>query len=235
MSEYKRNPRGARRARKSMGRKAIVVLSLMMVLVLATVGGTIAWLTAQTGTVTNTFTVGDIGITLEETLQSDGTTLEANETWSAQLVPSKNYTKDPVVAVDVNKTNVPIYLFVKFEEINTTNNGVSVIEYDDIFDDNDEWTPLTGDGIPTTVYYRIWDPEDYADDPDSYPATWKLLNANEAWEGKEVHIPDSLNVANMPATGSAPQLKFTAYAIQVEGSNSAAEAWTKLNPTTTTP
>ena len=34
MSDYKRNPRGARRARKSMGRKAIVVLSLMMVLVL---------------------------------------------------------------------------------------------------------------------------------------------------------------------------------------------------------
>ena len=39
MSDYKRNPRGARRARKSMGRKAIVVLSLMMVLVLAAVGG----------------------------------------------------------------------------------------------------------------------------------------------------------------------------------------------------
>ena len=65
MSDYKRNPRGARRARKSMGRKALVVLSLMMVLAVAAVGGTVAWLTATTTAVTNTFTVGDINITVK--------------------------------------------------------------------------------------------------------------------------------------------------------------------------
>ena len=84
MSEYKRNPRGARRARKSLGRKALVVLSLMMVLAVAAVGGTLAWLTDSTQEVKNTFTTSDIDITLAETT---GT--------SYKMVPGFTITKDP--------------------------------------------------------------------------------------------------------------------------------------------
>ena len=84
MSDYKRNPRGARRARKSLSRKALVVLSLMMVLAVAAVGGTIAWLTDSTDAVTNTFTVGNINIDLTETKNLD-----------LKMVPGNTITKDP--------------------------------------------------------------------------------------------------------------------------------------------
>ena len=83
MSDYKRNPRGARRARKSMGRKALVVLSLMMVLAVAAVGGTLAWLTDSTQEVKNTFTTSDIEITLTE-----------SENLDLKMVPGFTITKD---------------------------------------------------------------------------------------------------------------------------------------------
>ena len=114
MSDYKRNPRGARRARKSMGRKAIVVLSLMMVLVLAAVGGTVAWLTATTGPVTNTFTTSDINITLSESPNLD-----------LKMVPGHTITKDPVATVQ--SESEPAWLFVKIDK--STNYSTYLEDY----------------------------------------------------------------------------------------------------------
>ena len=115
MSDYKRNPRGARRARKSMGRKALVVLSLMLVLVLAAVGGTVAWLTDSTDAVTNTFTVGDINITLTETWNTASVEDGEKDSWTAKMIPGNQYLKDPKVTVQAGSE--ACYLFVKFTEI----------------------------------------------------------------------------------------------------------------------
>lgn len=134
MSDYKRNPRGARRARKSMGRKAIVVLSLMLVLAMAAVGGTLAWLTDSTDTVTNTFATSDIDIALAETT---GT--------SYKMVPGYTITKDPTVTVNANSEKC--YLFVKLEK---SDNFGSFLTYTMA----DGWDELTG---VTGVYYRVVD------------------------------------------------------------------------------
>ena len=49
-------------------KKKIVSLVLVFALALALgIGGTVAWLTAQTQSVVNTFTIGDINIELDET------------------------------------------------------------------------------------------------------------------------------------------------------------------------
>ena len=53
--------------KKSLNMKPLAVLLALTLLVGCAIGGTIAWLTAQTGEVVNTFTVGDINIKLEET------------------------------------------------------------------------------------------------------------------------------------------------------------------------
>ena len=130
MSEYKRNTRGARRARKSLSRKALVVLSLMMVLVLGAVGGTVAWLTATTGPVQNTFTTSDIAITLTETKND------------FKMVPGYTIEKDPKVTVKAGSE--ACWLFVKVEK---SSNLGSFISYSIA----DGWTALSGmDG----VYYR---------------------------------------------------------------------------------
>lgn len=130
MSDYKRNPRGARRARKSLSRKALVVLSLMMVLAVAAVGGTVAWLTATTTAVTNTFTVGDINITLTET------------TSNYKMVPGNTIAKDPKVTVKANSE--ACWLFVKVEKSANLGDFITYAVADG-------WTAL--DGV-TGVYYR---------------------------------------------------------------------------------
>ena len=131
MSDYKRNPRSARRARKSLSRKALVVLSLMMVLAVAAVGGTIAWLTDSTDAVTNTFTVGNINIDLTETKNLD-----------LKMVPGNTIVKDPKVTV--LEDSEACWLFVKVEKSDNLDSFIS-------YTVDSSWTAL--DGV-TGVYYR---------------------------------------------------------------------------------
>ena len=67
------------------------------------IGGTLAWLTASTPEVKNTFTVGNIDITLDESDDLD-----------LKMVPGTTITKDPVATVKANSEDC--YLFVKVEK-----------------------------------------------------------------------------------------------------------------------
>ena len=115
-----------------MNKRRILALVLACVLcVCIGIGGTLAWLTATTTPVTNTFTTSDIEITLAE---SDNLDLK--------MVPGYTITKDPKATVVAGSEDC--YLFVKLEK--STN-------FDDFmtYDIADGWTELPGvDG----VYYR---------------------------------------------------------------------------------
>lgn len=79
-------------------------MALALVLVFAVaVGGVVAWLTAETTPVKNTFTVGDINITLTESPSLD-----------LKMVPGNDITKDPKVTVVDGSEDC--YLFVKVEK-----------------------------------------------------------------------------------------------------------------------
>lgn len=85
-----------------MKKKLVVITSIVAILALA-VGGILAYLTS-TASVTNTFTVGDVEITLDEAVVdengkalADGSrTDEGNE---YHLIPGLEYDKDPTVTV----------------------------------------------------------------------------------------------------------------------------------------
>ena len=80
-----------------------VTAILMFVLVLSfTIGGTLAWLTDTTEPVTNTFTYGDINITLAETTEV------------YKMVPGNSISKDPSVTVESGSE--ACWLLVKVEE-----------------------------------------------------------------------------------------------------------------------
>lgn len=231
MSEYKRNPRGARRARKSMGRKAIVVLSLMLVLAMAAVGGTFAWLTSTPDPVTNTFTTAGIEVTLKETFNAKvGENATEKNAWVAQLVPSKSYVKDPVVTVVRPETDVDIYLFVKVDEKNmTSSKGKSYLEYQLTLTGENGWTKGTGvdengEGIPTNVWYRTVKATEMDKTDNKKGPSWNLLVDNTVTVNKlltKEEIPDANNTA-------LPELTFTAYGIQTEGFADAAAAWAEV-------
>ena len=107
-------------------KKKILLVGLMVVLVAAvSVGLTVAFLTSQSA-VTNTFTVGDVAITLDEAkVDANGVKIEgANRVTenTYKLIPGHSYTKDP--QIHVGATSEDCYLFVKVED------GLAAIEAD---------------------------------------------------------------------------------------------------------
>lgn len=107
--------------------KALLLGLCALLLVGASVLGTMAYLTAKTEKVVNTFTVGNVGITLDEGV-IDSTTGKFTDngksrTASGQeyhLLPGSDYDKDPTVTVTTGSESC--YLFVKVE------NGIKEIE-----------------------------------------------------------------------------------------------------------
>lgn len=197
----------------------VSLLALVLVMGVA-VGGTIAWLTDTTPEVKNTFTVGDIGITLTETWNTDANNDGTNDSWSAQLIPGFTYKKDPVVAVSAD--SVDCYLFVKFEENNVWTGSKKLVSYMSNLSVSNGWTQGDGTAIPTNVWYRTVAHSDTT-------RSWRLIFDDS------VLIPDAVTKDDMPVEGATPELIYTAYACQLMKDSytefTAAEAWAKVNPT----
>lgn len=116
-----------------MKKKAFALFLALALVVGGVVGGTVAWLTATSDSVVNTFTVGDINIELTETKP---------ENRQAKMVPGNTIGKDPTVTV--KKDSEACWLFVKVEESRNLGDFITYVMADG-------WTALTGvDG----VYYR---------------------------------------------------------------------------------
>ena len=90
--------------------KALLLALCAVSLVTASVFGTMAYLT-DNKKVTNTFTVGSVAITMDET-DVDGNAGRDTEN-SYKLLPGQTYTKDPIIHVD--PTSEECFLFVKVE------------------------------------------------------------------------------------------------------------------------
>lgn len=190
-----------RRRRSVSGRAFVTLLALVLVFGCA-VGGTFAWLTAKTDAVVNTFTYGDINIDLAETTGND-----------YKIVPGVDISKDPKVTVKADSE--ACWLFVKVEEENwptfkETENGPAKIAYDIALG----WTELEG---VSGVYYR----EVGAVTADT---SFDVIKDNV------ITVSENLTKAEVnTVVALRPKLTFTAYAVQKDGVNSAADAWAKVN------
>jgi len=206
-------------------KKKIVAFVLVFALALALgIGGTLAWLTAESGTVTNTFTIGDINITLAETDESvgiDTNTEDSNNEY--HFVPGATLPKDPKVTVTAKSE--ACWLFVKVTE---TNNNITGLDGDII-----EWSVDTSEG---------WQPVSGAEN------VWYVnVSAADAKAGKDYDVltEDQVTVnsdvtkkmADDVIEKNKPQLSFKAYAIQSENLksgtadvNTPEQAWALLNP-----
>ena len=95
-----------------MKKKLMTVLALVLVIALS-VAGTYAYLTSQ-ASVKNTFTVGNVSITMDETDVDNSTPDADRDVANAyKLIPGTTYIKDPVI--HVTATSEKCYLFVKVE------------------------------------------------------------------------------------------------------------------------
>lgn len=100
--------------------KALLLALCAVSLVTASVFGTMAYLTDDK-MVTNTFTVGSVAITMDETDVDDSTpNADRDQANSYKLLPGQQYTKDPQIHVGADSEDC--FLFVKVE------NGIERIE-----------------------------------------------------------------------------------------------------------
>ena len=118
--------------RRSVSSRAFIALLALVLVIGCVAGGTVAWLVAKTEPVVNTFTYGNINITLAETTGKD-----------YKIIPGKDIPKDPKVTVEGGSE--ACWLFVKVEE-----SGTFVADKVTYAIDNG-WTPLEGE---KGVYYR---------------------------------------------------------------------------------
>lgn len=196
-----------------MKKKVLSIVAVVLVLCCA-IGGTLAWLTAKSDVVKNTFAPSDINITLTETPNTDTDNDGKVDAWKADMIPGFSYAKDPVVTVKGG--SVDCYLFVKFEE---NGNPATYLTYTSTLTTANGWTQGDDTNIPSNVWYRVVKATDTT-------KTWNLL------AGDTIAVKDTVTKDNMAIAANA-ELVYTAYATQLYKSNgvefSAAEAWTNAS------
>ncbi len=133
------------------GLKALLLVMCAITLVVATVFTTLAYLKTETVEVKNTFTVGNLQITLDEApVDANGkkTTGDRGIENNYKLIPGNVYDKDPTIHLQPNSEACWLYAEV--------NNGISAIEADTTIDAQIKakgWTVLETSGSKT-IYYK---------------------------------------------------------------------------------
>lgn len=201
-------------------KKTCILLVTVCLLIGCAIGGTLAWLTDSSETVTNKFLGTDINITLKESpLKEDGSYGEPaeNVTNKYAMVPGYSYKKDPVVTVE--KNSEACWLFVKFEE---KENASTYLDYTSTLTSENKWNQGDGTKIPRNMWYR----EVEAKDSDQ---SWYLLKDNT------ISVKNNVTKENME-TAAKSELVYHAYAHQLYKDNTsadnkftAAEAWGNLS------
>ncbi len=206
-------------------KKVLALVLACLVLVGASVAGTLAWLTAKTGDVVNTFTVGDIDLELTEhkLVKPDDDKLSETETTPSNaynFVPGDSRPKDPWVTV--KSGSEACYVFIHVTE---TNNKLPKSEDEKIINfeiDDTNWKAVNGH--PGYYYHDKITTKVDAD---------KTLNI---LKNKKVTVNENVTKDMVDdITKDQPTLTFTAAAVQMEnlpdatGNQTAIDvAWSKL-------
>ena len=189
-----------------MKKKGLAMVLALVLLAVCAVSGTLAWLTAKSDTVTNTFTTSDITVKLKETTGDE-----------YQMIPGYTISKDPKAWVVAG--SVDCYLFVKLEK---SANFDTYLTYEMA----DGWAQVPG---VSNVYYRTVNSTQMSSDngdTNSYPVI----------KGNTVTVKGTVTKEMMSGLTAEtyPTLKITAYASQLYKSAgvefTAAEAWKNVTP-----
>lgn len=109
-----------------MKKKALLMALAALVLVAVSVAGTLAYLTAS-ASVTNTFTVGRVGMTLDETSLADSTKRTSESQDGYKIVPGKDIAKDPQITITANSENCYVFAYIKNGLMLTIGNTPTVV------------------------------------------------------------------------------------------------------------
>ena len=187
-------------------KKVLVMTMAALLLVAVSVAGTVAYLTATTTPVVNTFAPTTIKITLQEhdydyATDALGTGIVTEED-DYKMVPGDFLPKDPFVTVKAGSEKC--YIFVKIEEVNDFAKYMKY--YPDTEGENAKWGAIDSE---EGVYY-------YKSEVDAAAAD---VNTTSVLVADAIEVLDSVTTAMLDELAKKdaadyPQLKITAYAVQ---------------------
>lgn len=198
--------------------KALALALCAVLLVVSTVFVTMAYLTSK-DTVTNTFTVGKVTITLDEAdvdlmgVKDGDARVKANE---YKLIPGHTYIKDPTIHVAGDSENCWLFVKVKngLEDIIAGNTSVSENDTTDTVYTieaqmtKNGWSLVTGE---TNIYA-------YEKIATAKTGDYKVFD--------NFKLKDDADVSSYATADNEDSvINVTAYAIQADGFATAAAAW----------
>lgn len=181
------------------GFKAFAAVLALVLVFVGVIGGTVAWLIAESEDVVNTFTYGDINIDLEETdteLDDD----DDDNTNDYEMIPGAEIVKDPVVTVKGGSENN--WLFVKLVKSENFDKFLT-------YTIGSGWTQLYDEnGAEIEGVYYLFHPEQAED------KEYEVLMDNQVLVREDV-TKEMLNELDAdPNSPSYPTLTVSAYAVQ---------------------
>ena len=213
--------------------KALLLTLCVVLLVTASVLGTMAFLTS-TASVENTFTVGSVKITLDEAkVTPDGKPVEGAARVaenSYKLMPGHTYTKDPTIHVDAAsedcfiRAKVTLTNASEWIEIATKYADNKVENIIKGTDDNIWWVsqPAVDTANNTVTYTFVYKNESHTDELGK--RIWTSTDSKNLVLFNEIAIPGGLTNDELAAVGSS-KITVVAEAIQADGFETEAAAW----------
>lgn len=208
-------------------RKVLIIALCAVLLVSISVMGTMAYLTAD-DTVTNTFTVGKVAITLDEAKVNemgvaDATVARVDKN-TYKLLPGHTYIKDPTVHVQPNSEASYIRMTVavtKSTELDAifASKGANLLSIFNGYDStNWIYKGNTEDTAKNTRTYEFWYKA-------IVPATDDKTTTDLDALFDSITVPGEITNDQL-ATIKDMTITVNAYAIQADGFDTAAAAWT---------
>lgn len=189
-------------------RNALILALCAVLLVGASIAGTLAYLTSNK-TVTNTFTVGKVEIDLKESKVNEYGEKVANAESvtgnTYKLIPGHTYVKDPTITVGSDSEEC--WLFVKVE--NGLGDHATINWKTTASGDEGTWLQVSGQ-----TEYWVYS---------------KTAKANDEIQVFPSFKYDSGMKDTDITTDASKNITVTAYAIQKDGFDDAAAAWSALN------
>lgn len=215
-------------------KKTILIVAAMLLVAALSIGGTLAYLTSKTEVVKNTFTIGDVEITLAETSVADeGKGILAGEEvkdennkfvgFKYHILPGLKYDKEPVVTVVADSEDCYVRAFItidkraEFDKLFAANKltMANVLDFN-----TTNWTALerTIKGDDNTRTYEV-----------RYKAKVENNAEDQALEAlfTTLTVPESIDNEQL-ASIAGFSVSIYAQAIQADGFASADEAFAAL-------
>lgn len=215
-------------------RKLLTLVSCAVLLVCVTIGATVAYLTS-TATVTNTFTVGNVAITLDEVkVDANGQAVANKERTSDKqtyhVFPNGTYDKDPTVHVAADSEEAFIRMKVTVSNMTNLKKAFPDTEYSDFY---------SADGLflleklVTDWDSTKWVSTSYTETPNATEGTYEFRYYTTVAGGKtgtdleplftKVNIPETVDNVELAYLNNI-EIVVTAEAIQADGFNGDANA-----------